>query len=330
MSATGDPIKPWFDVLEEMGEYTGIRFGQVDEKSGCVDWHDLPHSDYDGIGGFAKLLRDRGAAECELPKIPHSAKEGWGSFIKSIPSLLAPRRRLKLNAGTKRGEMCNTEPPSAVGWHVFSESETILVRKAARYYGVSVNSMLLRHLDKAIRKSLDDPSVTMPWMVPVNLRGKIIRSDDTANHSSYIGIKLRPTSSFVDVHRKIYQRLNQGQHWANWKSYALGSMMSKKLKKKLVAKDRATSQWNVGGFSNLGVWDSREEISRDACPGPWLFSPPVLECQRIGAGCVTFQNRLSLMIQAHPLLTIDSSVTQRWMEDWVNHIRIDLAVPRRD
>jgi hypothetical protein len=85
------------------------------------------------------------------------------------------------------------------------------------------------------------------------------------------------------------------------------------------------SQWNLGSFSNLGNWDSEKEITQAGCQGKWLFCPPVLRCQLIGAGCVTFQNQLSLMIQAHSELTTDSNLCKGWMQNWVKEIELDLA-----
>ena len=85
------------------------------------------------------------------------------------------------------------------------------------------------------------------------------------------------------------------------------------------------SQWNLGSFSNLGDWDPEKAISQSECEGTWLFAPPVLRCQLVGAGCVTFQNRLSLTIQAHPDLTNDSSVPEAWIQNWVKEIEMDVA-----
>jgi hypothetical protein len=97
------------------------------------------------------------------------------------------------------------------------------------------------------------------------------------------------------------------------------------MKKFLIAKERATSQWNLGGFSNLGDWDPEKRITEGDCQGAWLFCPPVLRCQVIGAGCVTFQNQLSLTLQIHPNLTTDASVAQSWVSLWVKEIEMDLA-----
>ncbi len=52
-------------------------------------------------------------------------------------------------------------------------------------------------------------------MIPVNLRGKVVRSRDTANFSSYVGVKVRSYETVPEVHRSIYAALASGEHWAN-------------------------------------------------------------------------------------------------------------------
>jgi hypothetical protein len=128
-----------------------------------------------------------------------------------------------------------------------------------------------------------------------------------------------------DIHRNIYEALGRKEHWANWYAYQLGKFTTDGVRKILIAKELAMSQWNLGSFSNLGDWDPGKEITQAGCRGNWLFCPPVLRCQLIGAGCVTFQGQLSLMIQAHPELTTDKQVCKNWMQNWVKEIELDLA-----
>jgi hypothetical protein len=59
--------------------------------------------------------------------------------------------------------------------------------------------------------------------------------------------------------------------------------------------------------------------------GSWLFAPPTLRFQQVGAGCITFQNRLSLLIQAHPELATNPAVPKAWMQNWVKEIEFDVA-----
>ena len=324
---TTDAISPWFLAAEELGEYTGIRFGRVPPGGAEPEWRFLRHADYDGIGGLAEILRQRGAKVDHLMQIKYPAPPSWLPLLRALPKYLKPRKRLKW-AALDRAEGSTDhppQPPPAVAWHVFDEMTTTQIRRACRKAGVTVNSFLLKNLTKAIRPSLQDQSSVMPWMIPVNLRGKVVRDRDTANHSSYVAVKVRSYETASDVHRNIYEALRRREHWANWYSYQLGRFLTAGMKKFLITKELATSQWNLGGFSNLGDWDPEKRITQGDCQGAWLFCPPVLRCQVVGAGCMTFQNQLSLTLQIHPNLTIDASVARGWVSLWVKEIEMDLA-----
>ncbi len=319
-------MKPWFTAAEESGEYIGIRFGRIPPGACQPKWTFLSHADFDGIGAFADILRKGGVSLPRLPQIKHPSNPSWLPFIKSLPKLLKARHVLKW--GRIEGETENStssKPPLAVAWHVFDEATTTQVRRACRKGGVTVNSFLLKHLTKAIRPSLEDESSVVPWMILVNLRGKVVRVSDTANYASVVGVKVCSYETVHDIHQKIYNALGQGEHWANWYGYKIGRFIWPGLKRHLVATGRCMPEWYLGSFSNLGDWDAEKKITQADCEGNWLFCPPVLRCQLVGAGCVTFQNRLSLTIQLHPKLTIDSAVPQAWVQNWVKEIEMDLS-----
>jgi len=324
---SNDPIRPWFHALEELDEFIGIRFGHLAPGATEIEWMFLPHTDFDGIGGFAHLLRERGGHVDDLPKIPHPAALSWLSFLRALPGMLGPRRRISWKALKQGPELDRTnQPPPAVAVHVFSEEDTAKIRWAARNADVSVNSLLLRHLDRAVRPYLEDPSSSTPWMVPVNLRGRVTQPTDVENHSSYIAINIKASDGAKAVHRRIYNELEKGRHCANWKSYAAGRFCSSGMKRALIRRDRAISQWNIGGLSNLGIWDWDKSITDPRCKGQWFFSPPVLRFQHIGAGCVTFQGQLTLTLQIHPDLTTSPEVAESWVRNWVREIEFDFPI----
>jgi NRPS condensation-like uncharacterized protein len=321
-----DPIESWFIAAEELGEYIGIRFGRVSPGATDPEWIFLRHTEFDGIGGFADILRQRGAQLPRLAAIKHPHHPSWMPLIKSVPKLLKSRHPLKWGQlGGEKQPTTNSKPPPAVAWHVFEETETTQVRRACRKGGVTVNSFLLKHLSKAVRPDLQDEAAVIPWMVPVNLRGKVKRGSDTSNHSSYIGVKVCSYETVHDIHQKIYAALGRGEHWANWYAYESGRLLSHGAKKKFVETGRCMPEWYLGGFSNLGDWDAEKKITAPGCLGGWIFTPPVLRCQLLGAGCVTFQNRLSLTIQVHPELTTSSAVPETWVRNWVKEIEMDLS-----
>ena len=322
-----DPISPWFLVCEELGEYIGIRFGRVAPGTTEPEWMFLRHIDFDGIGGLAELLRRRGAEVPRLPQIKHPAPASWWALVRALPKFLKPRQRVRWGRLDRGQVLTSTKemPPPAVAWHVFDEATTTQIRHVCRKNGFTANSFLLKHLTKAIRPFLQDESSVVPWMIPVNLRGKVFRDRDTANFTSYVGVKVRSYETVPDIHRNIYAALGRGEHWANWYAYDAGRPLTTNMRKWLLEKEWAMSQWNLGSFSNLGDWDAEKTISEPECEGGWLFAPPVLRCQLVGAGCVTFQNRLSLTIQAHPDLTTSPAVPEAWIQDWLKEIQIDLA-----
>jgi len=320
-----DPVAPWFDVLESVGEFVGIRFGRVSPSGGAPEWMFLSHAEYDGIGGLAHLLRERGASVGELPKITHPGRLSWWPFIRFLPTMLGSRRSLEwrqLKTVGTAGAIGNT--PAAVAFHVFDEDTTAQIRRAARSAGVSVNSFLMKYLDRSIRPALANPALAIPWMIPVNLRGIVTQPDDTGNHSSYVGIRIFASEGVQDVHRRIYKAIRRREHIATWKGFDATRLTSVSIKKRLIRSNRATSQWAVGGFSNLGEWDPEKKITAPACLGDWLFAPPVLRFQAIGAGCITFQGRLSLTLQIHPELTTSTEVATEWMRSWVREIALCL------
>ena len=323
---TTDAISSWFIAGEEVGEYIGIRFGRVAPAATDPEWFFLRHTDYDGIGGLAELLRRKGAAVDRLPQIKYPLASSRLLLLRALRRYLAPRRQVHWGP-LERGPASpqNAQPPAAVAWHLFDETTTTQVRRVCRKSGVTVNSFLLKHLTKAIRPFLADQSSVVPWMIPVNLRGKVDRGRDTANHTSYVGVKVKSYETVHDIHRNIYSALGRGEHWANWQVYQLGRFLTAGMRRYVAASDWAFSQWNLGGFSNLGDWDPEKKITQADCVGGWLFCPPVLRCQAVGAGCVTFQNRLSLTVQAHPTLTNDLGVVKLWVQNWVKEIEIDLA-----
>ncbi|MFD0892012.1 hypothetical protein KBB96_11345 [Luteolibacter ambystomatis] len=319
-----DPIRPWFKALEGLGEYIGIRFGKVNPETNEVEWIFLPHTEYDGIGAFAHLMREGGVKMNQLPQITHPAPLNWTSFLRLVPRMMGPRRRLKWKPLPQGPALDNAQqPPPAVAWHVFTEEDSAKLRRASRLANVSVNSLLLKYLDRAVRADLENPSSAIPWMIPVNMRGKVTQDSDVANHASYIGIRIFASESVKDVHRHIYDALGKGQHCGNWKALNATGWTSEATKQKMLNMDRATLQWSLGGFSNLGVWDREKAITAETCQGPWLFSPPVLSSQLVGAGCITFQGRLSLTLQIHPDLTTSPEVAAKWMRTWVREIEFD-------
>lgn len=321
-----DPIKPWFQAAEQLGDHVGIRFGRIAPNSTEPEWFYRSHADYDGIGGFAEILRSHGARVDALPKIPHKKKQTWGPFIRSIPEYLQPRARVTWNRDFPvTAAPYADRPPEAVAWYVFNEDATARIKNYCRERGYTVNSFLLKNLSAAIFPDLAKKSKSIPWMVPVNLRGKVDRERDTENHVSYVRVAVARDDDAAAVHAKVYRALEKGVHWANWNAYTALKFTPLAMKRGIIKIERVTSQWLIGAFSNLGEWDSDRKLAGNGIDGDWLFTPPAMRFFKIGAGCVTWRGRLSLCLHIHPQLSADSADARAWIDSWQSLIQNDIG-----
>jgi hypothetical protein len=321
-----DPIKPWFQAAEQLGDYVGIRFGRIAPGKASPEWFYRSHADYDGIGGFAELLRNSGAKVDALPTIPHTIKQTWGPFIRSLPEYLQPRDRVIWNRSFQVTATPIADcPPAAIAWYVFDEATTARIKNHCRENGYTVNSFLLKNLSAAIFPDLAAKSKTIPWMVPVNLRGKVDRERDTENHVSYVRVTVARDDDSSAVHAKIYDALEKGAHWANWNAYTALRFTPLAMKRGIIKIERATSQWLIGAFSNLGEWDKDRKLSGNGIDGDWLFTPPAMRFFKIASGCVTWRGRLSLCLQIHPQLSANPGDARAWIDAWQELIQSDIG-----
>lgn len=290
----------------------GIRYGRVPQGSGEVEWHFVSHIDCDGIGGFARLLRELGVETGKLPETRHPCR----GVIAPLWNLWRDSRKAGVCA--LRGDWLvpgKNGITDAVAWHLFTVEETRQMVTRCRELGVTVNSFLLKHLDQAVRQGIRRAEARIRWLIPVNLRGDIQHDDDTANHVSGIEVCIAPDDTPEAIQGQIRRRLNRGEHRANHLLLMAGGILSHADKVKFLMKDRLKPAGNIGAFSNLGVWEVG--ANKEAGDG-WLFCPPVVTGQLLGAGCVTFQGRLGLAVQSYPFA---HPVAEGWMGRWLDLIR---------
>lgn len=306
----------WFQASEASGDFMGIRYGRKRVDSDEIEWLFISHCDCDGIGGFAQLLRKSGAKLPPLPKTNYPNNKFiqplWKRWRKSkYIDGIAVREDWMLSKQQGTGPSC------AVAWHLFTEEETAKIQYKCRQQKITVNSFLLKQLDQAVRPDIKNPRAKIPWMIPVNLRGDISYDDDTENHVSCIEPLVAANDLSEDIQRKIRNCLNFGEHRANYLILCLGKFLSQEMKIRVIKKNRSKPKGNIGAFSNLGVWDSEKSIESDSS---WFFCPPVCKGQLLGAGCVTFQNRLSLTIQAHSSLSDRPNIARTWIKRWMDQM----------
>jgi hypothetical protein len=293
----------WFRASEATGDFMGIRYGRVPQGTGEVEWHFVSHIECDGIGGLARLLRERGIETGKLPETKHPCRGVlvplWNLWCDGRKERECAMRSDWLETGRETGGS------GAVAWHLFTVEETREILGRCRGTGVTVNSFLLKQLDQAVRPAIRKPEAKIRWLVPVNLRGDIQEDEDTANHVSGVEVRIAPDDTPEAIQGQILTRLERGEHRANHLLLTAGGILSQPGKVWYLRKDRAKPAGNIGSFSNLGVWGLP---GTPATGDGWLFCPPVVTGQLLGAGCVTFQGRLGLAIQGRPM-----GLMERWL-----------------
>lgn len=295
----------------------GIRYGRVPEGRGEVEWHFVSHIECDGIGGFARLLRERGVETGKLPETKHRCR------LVLVPLWKLWRECRRQGKCAVRSDWLVPDQGAAriseaLAWHLFTVEETRGIMERCRERGVTVNSFLLKHLDQAVRPQVIRQEATIPWIVPVNLRRNIRKADDTANHVSCVEVRIAPDETVEAIHSQILRRLKRGEHRANQILMFLGGFLNHAQKVGFLMKDRIQEAGSIGSFSNLGVWDvGGNSKTGDA----WLFCPPVVTGQLLGAGCVTFHGRLGITVQGSPTLSSTPEVATQWMGRWLDGIR---------
>ena len=310
----------WFKAAEHLGECTDILFAKKGPNEAEPEWISVSHCDYDGIGGFANLLREAGAEIDSLPQTHFPNKKIvsplLSHFKKSQPTKpVGGRENWDLTLAQEK--LVKQGNPPARAWHLFSEEQTQQIRHSCRARKVSVNSQLLQALDQSVRPDTKRPELGIPWLIPVNLRGDITYPKDTANHVSCVEPVLFENDCSSSIQRQIAERLASGEHRRNHLTLALTTFLPQKIKTILLRRSRKAAAGNIGSFSNLGVWDSEKSIDTS---DSWLFCPPVCTGHLLAAGCVTFQNRLAIALQAHPSVDSANKLSDKWITIWRDSI----------
>lgn len=306
----------WFSLLEESGEHLHIVYGRVSREAPGGELFYLPHLAYDGLGGFVHLLRQRGYVIPEVPKRARLERPGPWALLRAISAYLndAGVRHVawKIRDPERKGRRLT---PS---WQSLSREESERLARRARSKGVSLNSFLLYHLDRAVSGALLKEHAVNWWMVPTNMRGSLSRARDTAPRSSYIVAKIPAAGSLEELHGNIRTMLRSGYEWGAWWGINLGRWIGKGGMARILRRYAERRHSWIGTFSNLGEWPPSGSSTTGMADGEsWFFCPPVTRAHPLGAGGLLWNGHLALALQIHPSLTEDREVSRALLLTWV-------------
>ena len=312
-----DWVGEGFAAMRDCGEDISIVYGRLNRVvPQAPEWVELPHDEFDGVGGLAHLLRERG---CRVEALPVLQGDRL-TFSRALRGLFTVAGALKVRSqqwrNFDRSRPVTFRPVGKrVAWKLLTELETKSIVAAAKAAGVTVNTLLLLHLDRAVVAQLVPEAASRLWMIPVNLRGGLhLQHPETFLKMSFLPVDLSSPPSVGQLHEQIGNLKRRHAHWGSWAALHLGKWLGKAgMRKELRARETKNNGW-TGLFSNLGVWNVPGG-------GHWVFGPAVSRVHPIGAGCVTINGCMALTVQLHEALGggLDAAydLLNAWMDPYV-------------
>lgn len=307
-----DWVAEGFAAMRDCGEDISIVYGHINRVASRAqpEWAELPHDKFDGVGGLAHLLRERGCRADELPVLRGDSL----TFSRALRGLAAVSPALKVRTQQWRDFDPNRKVTfrpvgQRVAWKLLTELQTRSIVAAAKAAGVTVNTLLLFHLDRAVAAQLIPESANRLWMLPVNLRGGLTRHPETFLKMSFIPVDLQNRPSVGQLQAQITNLKDRYCHWGSWTALHLGKVIGAAgIRRELRSRDKKNNGW-TGIFSNLGVWNVPGG-------GHWIFGPAVSRAQPVGVGCVTINGCMALTVQLHEALGGGLEAAYDLLEAW--------------
>jgi hypothetical protein len=303
----------WFSELEARGEDTTFRLGRVGASETEPIWTCLPHHSFDGLGGLYHVLEQASGERLKLPVLPGPYPDAFERSLAALRVLFTPARKL---LGFRREISTQRDDRPFSAWALFTREETSHLRSRARASGTSLNAFFLAALTSAIRPLLAEGPGVVNWIVPINMRGVEPDLAPTENQAATLDVCFPPQASARAIDERIHEQRSANLHWGVWQLLKwLGAAGPAVIR--FVAR-RELGVRKHGSFSNMGdlrlVGDS-PEASRES--GWWLAINPVQRARPLGAACLSYEGRLALTLQIHPVLGLDQRAVQGVMSAWV-------------
>lgn len=308
--ALRDCFYHWFSELEAQGEETTFRLGHIRDHEPEPNWTPLPHHTFDGLGGLHHVLSKRCGRGLELPTLPRPYPGLLERWLAALRVLSAPAPRL----ASFRHEVPAAGNGPSSAWALFTRAETSELRRLSRARGTSLNAVFLAALTAAIRPLLHGELIN--WIVPVNMRGVEPDLAPTDNQAATLDISFPVRATAHEIDERINAQRRRNMHWGVWQLLKwLGAAGPAVVR--FVAR-RELGVKKHGSFSNLGNLRPAGGGTGDAQEVEWWMAlNPVQRARPVGAACLTYNGRLALTLQLHPVLGLDRSSAQHLLDAWV-------------
>lgn len=328
---TRDRLGTLFEIIGEMGEDPRFTFtlARVGADAPLVSM-DISHAESDGFGGMSRFLRREGIAFTSPAQRTDAAPPSWRERLRALVRVIRhrPASPLVLRArdvAWKPGDRVTHRPTAG---QLLSAEASTRVFAAAKAAGVSVSSYLLHALTESVVPDIAEPSATVTWGVPVNMRGPVRIEPEDANCSSIMPVDVPRSAQPASVHAALTRALADNLHWGKWDQLNTAARLGRRILKKKIASYYATAgaaapgesrgrqpqrnRGRIGVFSNVGVWSGSSPADVGVVP----YGVPVLP-DPLFAAAITWNGKLALTLRAHPSLGVDDATVARWLAAWI-------------
>ncbi len=308
----------WYRARAGLGIDDRIEFIFIDPRSGERDTVALRHRDHDGVGGIAQALKQRGVAPPPMPLSRQKQAppwwQRWQRLPEDLPALEPVWRRWR-----------ESEPEAAedssvcVQW--LNPAQTRALYQRAHQHKVSVNSLLLLALHRAVCDTLMLHGIAGSWCFPVNMRGVVpmLRADMNLSSAFYLTVDHEDKAARLD--RSVRGYLKANVHWRYWHLARIGRLIGQWGVNWLCGRLQKGTQ-HCGSFSSLGEWNmdfvsaGMPEDTVFACCGPGSPSHPVANGVIVVNGC------MSLSLKVHSSLGVPQATVRQCLQRWVNWLGV--------
>lgn len=319
IAATPHRMGMLFEIIEALGEdprftFTLQRVDAAQPHASPIASMEISHAESDGYGGMSRFLRREGVEFVAPAQREDTAPPSWRERVRAFVRVVRhrPASPLVLRAretAWKPGDRVTHRPTAG---RLLSAEASARVFAAAKAAGASVSSFLLHGLTEAVAPEIAEPSATVTWGVPVNMRGPVRMVPDDANCSSLMPVDVPRGATPAAVHESLTRAFAANLHWGKWDQLNTAARLGRRiLTKKVSAYYKTAGAARIGVFSNVGVWSG----TTDADVGVVPYGVPVLP-DPLFAGAITWNGKLALTLRAHPSLGVDDATVARWLEQW--------------
>ena len=301
-----DYLGMWYRARARHGIDDTIHFAVLEPGSGRRFEFPVRHREHDGIGGLFHLLR---GWQVPLPTMPVSRQSGpppWWRWLRPVREAPVPAPDWRLFSGSGEDTLVSD-------W--LDRAPTDALRRRAEAAGVSLNSVLLSTLNRAVMETLVWRPAPGRWLYPVNMRGAVSGPRDDMNLSSGFYLPVSPDDHPAVLDQAVRRALRAQRHWLFWHGARIGRWVGQGGVDWLCDRFLKGTP-SLGSFTSLGEWwldlrsagfSSRALVT--LC-GPGSPNHPVSN------GVMIVNGRLTLSLKLDPSLGADRARAEECLACW--------------